>query len=169
MYHRLLNSLFSFTVKSERCYASCLANKYVSSNGVQNFLNKKIGEAEDKRLAVFEGKLKEELTNDNLIKGRARIESALKSGQIDTGNYYTQLYKLNEIEKTRKMKDHNQSYYGNNNDLKEDILRKHAQFGNELDKSYYNQHQATKLKNDGLLGWFWRKSSKPTNSDKMLL
>ena len=83
MYHKLLNSLFGLVVKSERCWASCLANQYLSSQGVQNVLVKNIEKNEDARLALFEGKLKEQLYEGDLLKSAvARLEAAFKSGQM---------------------------------------------------------------------------------------
>ncbi len=83
MYHKLLNSLFGLVVKSERCWASCLANQYLSSQGVQNVLLKKMDKNEEARVAIFEGKLNEQIHEGDVLKTAvARLEAAYKSGQM---------------------------------------------------------------------------------------
>jgi hypothetical protein len=83
MYHKLLNSLFGLVVKSERCWASCLANQYLSPHGVQNVLIKNMDKNEESRLAVFEGKLKEQIYEGDILKTAvARLEASYKSGQM---------------------------------------------------------------------------------------
>lgn len=84
MYHKLLNKVFSAVVKTERCYSGCYSNKFLSfKQGVQNVLLNRINKNEDARLAVFEGRIKEQLYSNDLIKSAtARVEASYKSGQM---------------------------------------------------------------------------------------
>lgn len=84
MYHKLLNALFSVSVKSERCYAACYTNKFASfKQGVQNVLLNRINKNENARLAVFKGRFAEQTHSNDVVKAAiGRVEASYKSGQM---------------------------------------------------------------------------------------
>jgi len=167
MYNKILNSLFSLTACADRKKAICYVNRYISPVGVQNVLLKKINQNEDARLAVFKGKLAEQIyAEDNLKLQTETLKAAYESGQIDSGNYHTQMHRLRELSKMKEINAHN-DFTNQKDDLYADAHRKLSQVGDEVDKSVNNWVKSEEVNRSGPYGMFYRKKQPLKESDKM--
>ena len=155
MYHKLLNSVLSVYVKYQRFFAFQQTNKYLSYSGVQNILNNKLDQVEYHRVTVFKGKYNELNSNNPYNVSLAKLEASYKNGQISAPEYR---FLVNQLKEKNDLTD--PCSYHLTSETKEDVLKRLATVGNEIDKSIYNQALSQKVKDEGVLNQFWRKHNK---------
>lgn len=168
MINKFLNKAFQLTVKLEKSNANRLSEEYISTKGVESFLSKRLDENERARLAAFEGIIKSQISSDNKYNAAlSRLEAAFNSGQIDSGNYFSQKDKIETMRKMENVQKHNEAL-GQEDDVKEDKLRFGASVGGDYEKSLYSAYKSERLKESGLLSGFWGKK-KVDKTDKMMI
>lgn len=155
MYHKLLNSVLSLYVKYQRFFAFQKTNKYLSSTGVKELLNNKLDQVEYHRIGVFKGKYNEIISNNPYSVSLAKLEASYKNGNISAPEYR---FLVSQLKEKNDLID--PCSYHLTSDTKEDVLKRLAMVGNELDKSIYNQALSEKVKKEGILNQFWRKHNK---------
>ena len=175
MYNRVLNCLFSFSSARQKAIANKVANNYISNIGVQKLLLKKIEITEDARLAIFTGKANSNNAKNSTEAALAELEAAYNSGQMyffilqkrDSGNYFTQKHRLNEINFSQKVKEHN-TYTSSVNDYNSDALRTAGRVGDEMSKSVENHYKSEQTKKQGMYKAFFGKHHENYSDRKML-
>jgi len=168
MFNKFLNKAFQLTVKFDKSNASKLSDQYISTKGISQFLSNRLDENERVRLKAFEGIIKSQISvNDKYEAALSRLEAAFNSGQIDSGNFFTQKEKIETMKKMENIQKHNEAL-GQEDDVKDDKLRYGSYIGNGYEKSVYNSFKSERLKENGVLSGFWSKK-KADKTEKMML